>query len=198
MNEHRCTTLLAQQAKRNQIVHQELDVIGVQMEEPQKHDAAIKTVRKTIDIRSAIISNQLERIGPTLVSAGGNHLVSEIWSDTRQKVAHGIAYSCEQLLLLEGTVQTILSNYVLTVLDALGIDEEAAHHEVIITTDGTKLIEVGCRTQGSIDPNIIEAAIGYSHVSLSIDAVCAPERFSGPIQFKEDFSLVRRVSLVSN
>lgn len=132
------------------------------------------------------------------VSARGRHAVAEIWLDQRVEVAHGIAYSHEQLLPLNGSTQDILSEYALSVVQALGIKEGPAHHEIILTKTGPKLVEVGCRPQGSIDPFVIEKAIGYSHVSLTVDTVINPDVLSENLKFMQEPSLVRCVSLISH
>lgn len=114
------------------------------------------------------------------VSSNGTHSVMEIWEDHRCLVpGAGTVYDREILLPSEGEVQDQIRKYVNQVLDALEIMHGPGHAEIMFTAEGPKLIEIGARLQGAILPHAVEAAVGRSHVTVTVDAVTDPQRFAG-------------------
>jgi biotin carboxylase len=78
------------------------------------------------------------------VSREGRHFVSDIWRHDRRQGEHG-RFLFENMVLQprRGERETRLCDYTLAVLDALGIENGAAHCEVMWTSRGPVLIEAG-------------------------------------------------------
>ncbi|GAA1407424.1 ATP-grasp domain-containing protein [Kitasatospora putterlickiae] len=112
------------------------------------------------------------------VSLDGRHYVHEIWRERRTTVDGAVVYDYQELLPTEGAEQRVLAAYVVRVLDALGIAHGPAHAEVMLTPRGPVLIEVGARLEGSVTSRGPEAATGRSQVSLTVDALTAPDDFA--------------------
>ena len=112
------------------------------------------------------------------VSREGRHYVGEIWTDVRRPVpGHSLAYDHCDLLPVDGEQQRELVARVREVLDALGVRWGPAHTEFVWTDSGPVLLEVGARMEGTIKPECVQAALGYSHVTRTVDLITDPEGF---------------------
>jgi L-amino acid ligase len=133
------------------------------------------------------------------VSIEGRHRVSEIWHEKRLNVRGvGNLYDYETILPYEGSVQGKLITYVTCVLDALGVRNGASHSEIIVTSRGPVLIETGARMQGGIVSKPIIEALGYSHMTLTLNRYIDPSRFFREINIEYRLNnFVRVVNLIS-
>lgn len=122
------------------------------------------------------------------VSRDGLHIISDIWKgvslDTRlvsnDSYADYIAPHKEEYHLLR--------DYVVKVLDALGIDNGPAHSEIRLTSRGPCLIETGARLAGKVDFSAIESICGASQISLTARALLEPDVFKSLHSVKQPSS----------
>lgn len=117
------------------------------------------------------------------VSCQHANFICEIWrSHKRPTTTGGMLYDYEELLPFCGEVQNQLKHYHLSVLDALGICQGAAHAEIMLTDEGPKLVEIAARISGSTNPQPYAQSLGYNQIDLLLDAYLDPEKFSGYTQ----------------
>ncbi|MGW0670641.1 ATP-grasp domain-containing protein [Streptomyces sp. NPDC002746] len=109
------------------------------------------------------------------VSSGGAHRIAEIWRYTK-RVSDGPMplYDYEEPVAPHTSEAEILKAYTCSVLDALGIQESAAHTEVMLTTRGPVLIETGARLGGATSPDIVDKHLGTSQTALLAAALVNP------------------------
>jgi carbamoylphosphate synthase large subunit len=108
------------------------------------------------------------------VSHNGLHFVVDIWRGVGQKQDK---ISCDDYAeFMGGETQEyqVLSNYVVRVLDALGIKNGAAHSEIRYTNNGPYLIETGARLAGEVDPSAMIEIQGYSQAFLTAQVILNP------------------------
>lgn len=115
------------------------------------------------------------------VSRDGSHYVAEIWRCEKRRIkgraAHACIYDVEKLLPFDGEDQAQLVRYTLKVLDALRIAHGPAHAEIMMTSEGPVLIEIGARLMGGVNPLAFEACLGTNLVHLTADAYLSPPSF---------------------
>jgi len=112
------------------------------------------------------------------VSHQGEHFITEIWKDIRTRTETGqVLYDHEHLVDLADPSSVELATYMKSCLDALGVRHGPIHAEVILTSSGPKLVEVGARCQGGILGETVREAIGESHVSLTAKLLSDPDAF---------------------
>ena len=109
------------------------------------------------------------------VSRLGEHKVVMLWEyDKRAANGAEFVYHGEKPLAADSDEAQLLMPYVLSVLDACGVSNGAAHTEVILTTpDGHPcLVEVNarCHGGGGVWIPLAAALCGYTQVSALIDA----------------------------
>lgn len=71
----------------------------------------------------------------------------------------------------EGEIQDALVDYVLQVLDAVGLRHGPCHTEVMLTPAGPRLVEVNARLHGLQGPKLIELATGTSKAAYAVDVL---------------------------
>ncbi|XBS70093.1 hypothetical protein ABK905_01975 [Acerihabitans sp. KWT182] len=83
--------------------------------------------------------------------------------------------------------------YTLRVLDAIGIVKGAGHTELILSSDGPRLLEVGARASGAANPTAIRIATGSDQLELMRYAYTSPASFH---QARERYQLNRPLRCV--
>lgn len=114
------------------------------------------------------------------VSHAGRHYVSDVWRHDRRQGEHG-RFLFENMVLQprHGERETALCAYTLAVLDALGIENGAAHCEVMWTARGPVLIEANARLMGAcIDPLTFRRALGHTQSEVLALACIDPIAFT--------------------
>jgi biotin carboxylase len=115
------------------------------------------------------------------VSRDQIHYLVEIWRCKKRLVkgpaASACIYDLAELLPFHGDDQAKLAEYALRVLDALEIAHGPAHAEIMMTSEGPILIEIGARLMGSINPSAIDECIGTNPVRLMVEAYLNPSLF---------------------
>jgi biotin carboxylase len=106
------------------------------------------------------------------VSQNGKHAVTAVcrYGKTRN-ATHAAVYESIEFLPFGLPGHPDVFDYVRKVLDALGVRFGAAHTEVMVTADGPRLIEVGCRVAGGGLPDACRLATGESPVDRVVRCV---------------------------
>jgi biotin carboxylase len=131
------------------------------------------------------------------VSREGRHRLTDIWRIDKLRGRHPL-YDRGVVLPCRGEVQDQLVPYVAAVLDTLGIRFGPSHADVMWTSTGPVLIEVGARLHGQSVQPLCEVVTGVSQLKVALDAYLAPERFAEPSS--DAYALHRhlqRVELIS-
>ncbi|MDL4773900.1 MULTISPECIES: ATP-grasp domain-containing protein [Thermomonosporaceae] len=106
------------------------------------------------------------------VSHDGRHSVTDIIKYKRIPFGEGIAvYDSVEWLPYDRDRYGDLIDYGLGALDAVGLRNWAAHTEIMMTSDGPRLVEVNARLAGAGNPAVTEIATGGSQVTRIVD-VC--------------------------
>ncbi len=137
--------------------------------------------RNRLDIPNSKILLQERMFGQQYIvntlSFYGKHYITEMWCDNRREIiGAGLIYDYEVLIDHIAPEWGQLRAYALQVLQALDVRYGPCHIEIMMTTDGPKLIELGARMQGGISSAAIVEAIGESHLTLTARLLCEPEK----------------------
>mmetsp|Transcript_5171 Transcript_5171/g.16972 ORF Transcript_5171/g.16972 Transcript_5171/m.16972 type:complete len:510 (-) Transcript_5171:31-1560(-) len=117
------------------------------------------------------------------VSVEGTHKCVAIWVYDKRPCngAQFVYYSMDLYTSADGEREDALVKYVHGVLDALGVRHGPSHAEVmwLDACDEPCLVEVGCRPHGGEGTfvDMAQPCIGYSQLSVMLDAVEKPYRF---------------------
>ncbi|MDT4892794.1 MAG: hypothetical protein QOE97_1829 [Pseudonocardiales bacterium] len=115
------------------------------------------------------------------VSRDGEHRVVEVWRYRKHTVNGRSVYDYDDLLSLDDDGASDIVDYVLQVLNALGIANGAAHTEVMLTPDGPYLIESGARLGGGQMPELLTRCVGSDQVDNLAFSIADPEGFKAEI-----------------
>lgn len=112
------------------------------------------------------------------VSLQGKHYFTDIWQCYKYRVpGAGFVPGCEVLRPYDGEIQDKLRDYVIKALDALQIVQGPAHFEIMLTDEGPKIIEVGARIQGGVNPEVHIECMGTSQLEKTVDCYLEPMKF---------------------
>lgn len=125
------------------------------------------------------------------VSYEGMHSVSDICRYTKIDNGNYMAiYDCMEWLPPTVPVYAELVNYTKSVLDAVGMRFGCAHVELMLTSSGPRLIEVGARPHGGGHPRFCRVATGDSQVDRMVSY------FMGDRYIPPSFKLMQSVLVV--
>lgn len=110
------------------------------------------------------------------MSVNGRHFITDVWLgiDEQEEPISTDLYA--ELLHPGSGLDVSLTDYVLAVLDAVGMNTGPAHVEVRRTPNGPALIELGARLAGAMSPRSFQLAIGLDPVQLTVDAYLRPDQ----------------------
>lgn len=108
------------------------------------------------------------------ISADGRHRVAEVWRSAKTLVGSAPVYDYTELVTADQPGVGPVIDYVRSVLDALDIRWGPAHTEVIVTTDGPRLVETAPRLQGTLDISATARATGCNLVADTVHALVDP------------------------
>ena len=110
------------------------------------------------------------------VSVDGRHRVVETWRYTKLAGPGGAPlYDYEEPVDHSHGEAAELHDYVRRALTALGVRNGAAHTEVMLTERGPVLLDCGARLCGACLPEVIEAEVGFSQLSVLVETLLRPE-----------------------
>lgn len=115
------------------------------------------------------------------VSLSGVHKVAAIWAyDKRPANGQNFVYHGMQCMDASDPRYDGLISYFMKVLDSLSIKNGPSHGEVMMTSTGPCLVEVGARPHGAEGTfiSIANACYGFSQVTMTADAYLDPEAFA--------------------
>jgi biotin carboxylase len=112
------------------------------------------------------------------VSLNGKHHVTDIWKYEKAPANDSaFVYYSVEILPHSGPEQDLLIPYAMSIMDALDIKNGPAHCEIIMTSSGPVLVEVGSRLHGGDGPVISAASVGYGQIDMTADAYLDPAAF---------------------
>lgn len=109
------------------------------------------------------------------VSTNGIHSVVEIWRSVKKHVGNSPVYDHQSLVDPTSSQALVISAYVRSSLDALGVTWGAAHTEVIVRDGVPYLLETATRLPGGLDPSLGMHTIGRGLIDELLDAYLCPE-----------------------
>ncbi|GGZ03518.1 ATP-grasp domain-containing protein [Streptomyces poonensis] len=112
------------------------------------------------------------------VSCDGRHRATDVWR--YQKIsANGVTDRISAAVSVhDGTPERArLIEYGFEVLDALEVRYGPAHLEIMLTSDGPRLVEAGIRLCGADAAYFAHLAAGESQIERTVDAYLRPDRF---------------------
>ncbi len=114
------------------------------------------------------------------VSSDGSHCITDMWFCEKEPGPIGTPIDVySDLLPSTGPTSDVLAEYIRRVLDAVDITWGASHAEVIVTSEGPVLVEVGARLMGgSFDFNKLRTIGAYSQLETTVDAFVDPDSFA--------------------
>lgn len=113
-----------------------------------------------------------------MVTYEGRRYVCGVWEYRKRLLPSGRnIYDREYLLSPDEAPAATLIGYVRAVLDALDIRYGPTHAEVILTSDGPALVEVGARIAGNMHPGFHDRCAGANQATVTALAYLDPERF---------------------
>lgn len=113
------------------------------------------------------------------VSLLGKHHVTDVWMYQKKLIpGHGYVYDKEKLLSTDLPEVRALIQYNAEMLDALNILNGPSHAEIMFTSKGPALVEVGARITGHAHPKMHDLCLGHNQVDLTIDCYTNPEVFA--------------------
>lgn len=112
----------------------------------------------------------------------GRHKITDLWRIDKTQVdgvADGvaIAYDRSELRPGDGRDAEALMDYTRSALDVLGVRYGASHSELIVDAQGPVLIEVNARLPGTMDPEIMNRALGTNQIDELVGVLTDPGRF---------------------
>jgi biotin carboxylase len=132
------------------------------------------------------------------VSRDGVHRIVEVWRYHKRLVDGHSIYDFEDLLALDEPGVPQVTDYVRSVLDALGIRNGAGHTEVMLTRTGPVLIECGARLGGGQMPELLTRCVGADQVNSLACSIADPKSFvaeaDSPYQLKNRLRCVNLIS----
>jgi len=100
------------------------------------------------------------------VCAGGRPHICGVWRYDKTDVGTTRIYDREILLAPRDEPVAALVGYLCGVLEALGIGFGAAHAEIMMTSSGPALVEIGARLNGSMDPGFHDVCLDGNQADL--------------------------------
>ncbi len=133
------------------------------------------------------------------VSLNGEHVVCDLWRHNKRQL-NGFDFVYDRAELCDGQNEDeqAIIRYTKRALDALSISFGPSHSEVILTSDGPRLVEMGARLQGMSWPDLNLACIGFGPVDLTVDCYVDEPEF---LRKAQDYHIKRyamRVNLISS
>lgn len=127
------------------------------------------------------------------VSHNSKHHLTDIRLCHKMHVSGaGFVAGAEELLSADESVSQALKAYAFKALDLLKIVHGPGHFEIMLTEEGPKIIEMGARIQGGINPEANAVCLSLQQLDKTIDAYLAPSRF---LSYHENDYAIKKFSL---
>jgi hypothetical protein len=111
------------------------------------------------------------------VSCQGKRYTCGVWRYEKNRTGTRNNYHRRILMPDDDPLVPVLTGYVDDVLDALGIAYGPSHAEVMLTSAGPALVEIGARLMGAMDPEFDTECCGADQASVSALAYLRPAGF---------------------
>ncbi|GAA2512359.1 ATP-grasp domain-containing protein [Pilimelia columellifera] len=156
---------------------------------PQQSAAAYEATANAVNIFSnrneGVVAQQYLRgteYVVNTVSRDGRHRVTDLWRYVKIS-ANGVRDRIAAAVLVppDAPEREVLVGYAAAVLDALEVRHGPAHHEIMLTGEGPRLVEVGVRLCGADTAAQALLALGESQVERTVQAYLDPATFLAEI-----------------
>lgn len=111
------------------------------------------------------------------VACQSHYFFTESWRSMKKLNKANPVYEVQYLCYRQEPYFEELCRYTVQVCQALGLNNGAFHAEIMLTSRGPILIEIGARVAGGADPYIVEECLGHSQISKLVQAVLHPQKF---------------------
>jgi biotin carboxylase len=130
------------------------------------------------------------------VSHDGRHWLTDVWAVTKRLTEAGRnIYDFDDLVSWENHPELI--EYTFSVLDAVGLSMGPGHTEVMITSNGPRLLETAARVTGAANPEALQEATGADQIELTVECHLFPEQLKNRPQKYVRLKNSRSVHLIS-
>lgn len=152
---------------------------------PDEAVAAYRAVAKAVNIfstRNEGVVAQEYLVGTeyavNTVSGDGRHRTTDMWRYVKIS-ANGVRDRIAAAVLVppDAPEWPVLTRHAHQLLDALGVRHGPAHHEIMLTSEGPRPVEVGVRLCGADTAAQALLAVGESQVERTVQAYLAPGEF---------------------
>lgn len=118
-------------------------------------------------------------------SRNGIHKIVNVYKYKKAKINNRDFVYLEMKLMDSNEINRELIMYAVNVLNALEFHNGSGHAEIKMTKTGPCLIEIGARTGGLQNTNVLHKCIGYSQIETNIYSYCSEEKFNTiPLLYK--------------
>lgn len=122
------------------------------------------------------------------VSCSSKHNLTDVRRCYKKQVpGAGYISGCEEFIPPYDPIAQELKSYAFKALDLLNINYGPGHFEIMYTKEGPKIIEMGARVQGGINPAANAICLGYQQIDKALDAYLDPTHFNS--YYKNDYTL---------
>ena len=139
--------------------------------------AAIEnSAKKAVIIEEFIEGTELTVEG---FSVNGTHHILAISDKFKPEGSYRVATQLAYPADISSEQETEIINLIKAVYDAAGVDNTPTHSEIILTSNGPKIVEIGCRGGGFfVFSRVVEAVSGYDIVA-NWTKLCANDPVDG-------------------
>ncbi|MGE8097008.1 ATP-grasp domain-containing protein [Pseudomonas fluorescens] len=125
-----------------------------------------------------------------MVSLNGKQLVTEVVRYKKLLLDTGsIIYDIDEMIDARSSVYKSLVDYTRKVVLCLGIKNGPSHAEVMLTTDGPKLVEIAARTDGILRDTVSAQTTRFGQIKAAAMAITEPAAFEQLIESGVDYEL---------
>lgn len=117
-----------------------------------------------------------------MINCNGQCYVIEIWKVTKVSQDKSRVFDLTSLVSPDDQHYQMLSDYAISVNNALGIKHGGSHCEIILTKNGPVLVEIAARLMGAIDMSFALKATANNAVLLMLDSYFRPQLFTSYMQ----------------
>lgn len=137
-----------------------------------------------------------------MVSLNGKQLVTEVVRYKKRLLETGsIIYDIDEMMPSGSEIYKALVDYTRKVVLCLGIKNGPSHAEVMLTTDGPKLVEIAARTDGILRDTVSEQITKLGQISATAMSITDPVAFNKLVDSETHYYLFKNsynVCLISS
>jgi len=138
------------------------------LDAPEQLPSAFTAALENSQKRLIIVEEFIEGTELTIegFSINGSHHILAISDKFKPEGSYRVATQLAYPAAITDSLEQEVINIICAAYDAAGIDNTPTHSEMILTSDGPKIVEISCRGGGFyVFTHIVEAASGYDIVA---------------------------------